>query len=210
MCVCVCVWVWRVYNIQGLKHATSCMRYVCVSSDSSLAQPSPHTLTVASATVRGVCKVLCIIKCVIASVIIMLATCGLIMFGFVGEEAAIMFSQQRSQVHADDDVDGCGCVSEGGVVKFSSNDDGADDGGGEAGENSKVEDGVCAASRNDGGGGGGDIGVVAVGAAAAAVGAAKRRFLFRTNRRSFAANGGILRLRGDGVGTFSSSASSLS
>ena len=199
------------------------MRYVCVSSDSSLAQPSPHTLTVASATVRGVCKVLCIIKCVIASVIIMLATCGLIMFGFVGEEAEIMFSQQRSHVHADDDVDGCGCVSEGGVVKFSSNDDGADDGGGEAGENSKVEDGVCAASRNDGGGGGGDIGVVAVGAAAAAaaagvavaaaaaaVGAAKRRFLFRTNRRSFAANGGILRLRGDGVGTFSSSASSLS
>ena len=180
----------------------------------------------ASATVRGVCKVLCIIKCVIASVIIMLAACGLIMFGFVGEEAKIMFSQQRSQVHdADDDVDGCGCVSEGGVVKFSSNDDGADDGGGEAGENSKVENGVRAASRNDGGGGGGDIGVVAVGAAAAAaagvavavaaaaaaaVGAAKRRFLFRTNRRSFAANGDILRLRGDGVGTFSSSTSSLS
>ena len=142
------------------------------------------------------------------------------MFDFVGEEAEIMFSQQRSQVHADDDVDGCGCVSEGGVVKFSSNDDGADEGGGEAGENSKVEDGVCAASRNDGCGGGGDIGVVAVGAAAAAaagvaaaaaaVGAAKRRFLFRTNRRSFAANGGILRLRSDGVGTFSSSASSLS
>ena len=138
-----------------------------------------------------------------------------------------MFSQQRSQVHdADDDVDGCGCVSEGGVVKFSSNDDGADDGGGEAGENSKVENGVRAVSRNDGGGGGGSIGVVAVGAAAAAaavaavaavvaagaaaVGAAKRRFLFRTNRRSFAAKGDILRLRGDGVGTFSSPTSSLS
>ena len=65
--------------------------------------------------------------------------------------------------------------------------------------------------------GGGDIGVVAVGAAAVvgaaaaaaaavdavAVGVANRRFLFSTDRRSFAANGGILRLR-VGVATFSS------
>ena len=46
----------------------------------------------------------------------------------------------------------------------------------------------------------------AVAAIAVAVGAANRRFLFSTNRRSFAANGGILRLR-VGVATFSSTSS---
>ena len=191
-----------------------------------LALTSLHTLTVASATVKGVLCDLCIIKCVTASDIIMFAASGFIMFGINGDDTVmLMFSQQRSQVHVVDDGCCCCCccwvlkedddgfISEGsGVVKFNSNDDvddDDDDGGGDAGLNANVS------SRNGGGGGGGDIGVVAVGAAAVvsaavaavavAVGAANRRFLFSTNRRSFAANGGILRLLG--VATFSSTSS---
>ena len=49
-----------------------------MSSDSSLALASAHMLTVASATVRGVCIDLCIMWWVIASVSIMFATSWLI------------------------------------------------------------------------------------------------------------------------------------
>ena len=51
-----------------------------MSSDSSLALASAHMLTVASATVRGVCIDLYIMWWVIASVSIMFAASGVIMF----------------------------------------------------------------------------------------------------------------------------------
>ena len=38
-------------------HATSCMKNVCVSSDSSISAATVHILCVASATVRGVSSV---------------------------------------------------------------------------------------------------------------------------------------------------------
>ena len=103
-------------------------------------------------------------------------------------------------------------------------DNGVDDGDGGGVDRLKPNDvdgsgggnGDCIV-RNDGGGGGGDIGAAAaaaaaagaaaVGAAAAAVvvvaaAAAGRRFLFSTNRRSFSANGGVIRLRVVVVATF--------
>ena len=98
-------------------------------------------------------------------------------------------------------------------------DNGVDDGDGGGVDRLKANDvdgsgggnGDCIV-RNDGGGGGGDIGAAAAAAGAAAVAAAAavgaavvaaavaavaagRRFLFSTNRRSFSANGGVIRLR---------------